>query len=124
MKRWLSLALLMGALFGLLGQEAAFAHVIPVAQSAQVTVSPQMSADCAEMMGLTKPQPQSEKQPCRGMTPDCIAKMGCAVPLALIPALTVATPAELRAVAPPQLPVARLVGHDTGPEPEPPTRLG
>lgn len=124
MKRWLSLALLMGALFGLLGQEAAFAHVMPVEKSAQVTASPQMSAECAEMMGLAKPRPQPEEQPCQGVTPDCIAKMGCAVSLALIPPLTAAMPVELRASTPPQGPVARLVGRDTGPEPEPPARLG
>lgn len=116
--------MLAGALLGLLGQEAAFAHVMPVAKAEQVaTPAGPMSADCAEMMGLAKQAQQPEK-PCQGMTPDCIAKMGCAVPLALIPPLAFATAPLFRAAAPPQMPVAPLIGRDTGPEPEPPARLG
>lgn len=122
MKRWLSLALLLGALLGLLGQEAAFAHVMPAQKAEQTATAARMNADCAEMMGLAKPQP--EKQPCQGMTPDCIAKMGCAVPLALIPPLVLDLVSQFRAAAPLQAPVAPLVGRDTGPEPEPPARLG
>lgn len=121
---WFSLLLLAGALLGLFGQEAAFAHVMPTAKAEQTTESAgQMSADCAQMMGLAKQQPQPEK-PCQGMTSDCIAKMGCAVPLAVIPPFTLYAPPQLRAAAPPQMPVAALNGRDTGPEPEPPARLG
>lgn len=123
MKRWFSLLLLLGALLGLLGQEAAFAHVLPVAKAEHPVTAAQMSADCAEMMGLAKRSPQPEA-PCQGMTPDCIAKMGCAVPLALIPPLAINGVRLIREDTPPQLPVAPLVGRDTGPEPEPPTRLG
>ena len=123
MKRWFSLLLLLGALLGLLGQEAAFAHVMPVANVEQTVAASQMSADCAEMMGLAKQKPQPEK-PCQGMTPDCIAKMGCAVPVALLPPLAPGVAREFRAATPPQMPVAPLVGRNTGPEPEPPTRLG
>lgn len=123
MKRWFSLALLLGALFGLLGQEAAFAHVMPVEKAEQTATAAQMNADCAEMMGLAKQSPQPEA-PCQGMTPDCIAKMGCAVPLALIPPLAFDLVPQFRAAAPSQTPVAPLVGRDTGPEPEPPARLG
>lgn len=124
MKCWFSLALLIGALLGLLVQEAAFAHVMPVEKAEQTATVAQMNADCAEMMGLAKPQPQPEKQPCQGMTPECIAKMGCAVPLALIPPLAFDLVPQFRAAAPLQTPVAPLVGRDTGPEPEPPARLG
>lgn len=124
MKRWLSLALLCGALLGLMGQEAAFARVMPVAKLEQVAAAAQMSPECAEMMGLAKPQPQPEKQPCQGMTPDCIAKMGCAVPVALLPPLAPGVAREFRAATPQQMPVAPLDGRNTGPEPEPPTRLG
>lgn len=123
MKRWLSLALLMGALLGLLGQEAAFAHVMPVEKAEQTATVAQMSADCAEMMGLAKQAPQPEK-PCQGLTPDCIAKMGCAVPVALIPSVAIGEPLEFRGRAPPLASVAALVGRDTGPEPEPPAFLG
>lgn len=55
----------MGALLGLLGQEAAFARVMPVEKAEQISAAAQMNADCAEMMGLAKPQPQPEKQPDR-----------------------------------------------------------
>lgn len=127
MKRWFSLLLLMGALLGLIGQEAAFARVLPTAQAAQTIAAAQtdpgqMSADCAEMMKLAQqPQPGA---PCQGMTPDCIAKMGCAVPVALIPPLLGAAPTQFRLLAPRQTPVARLVGREISPEPHPPAALG
>jgi hypothetical protein len=122
-KRLISLLLLAGALLGLLGQEVAFAHVMP-AQNAEQVSAPDaaMSADCARMMGLAKQQQQPEK-PCQGMTPDCIAKMGCAVPLALIPPLAFDASPQFREASPPQMPVAALIGRDTGPEPEPPATL-
>ena len=123
MKRWLTLLMLFGALLGLLGQEAAFAQVMPPQKAAQMATGPQMSAECAEMMGLARQAPQPAK-PCQAMTPDCMAKMGCAVPLALIPPLSVDTAPYFRAAVPPQLPVAALFGRDTGPEPEPPAHLG
>ncbi|PAL19823.1 hypothetical protein [Sphingopyxis sp. GW247-27LB] len=123
MKRWLSLLLLLGALLGLLGQEAAFADVMPVMKADQTANVPQMSADCAEMMALAKQQTQPE-DPCQGMTPDCMAKMGCGVALALLPPLPIALPGEYRASMPPQASTMPLVGRDTGPEPEPPAILG
>lgn len=122
-KRWFSLLLLMGALLGLVGQEAAIARVMSAQKAEQTATFLQMSPECAEIMGLAKQTPQPEK-PCQGMTPDCIAKMGCAVPMALIPRLSFEAVPQLRAVAPPQMPVAPLVGRDTGPEPEPPATLG
>lgn len=127
MKRWFSLALLMGALLGLIGQESAFARVVPAAQAAQTsavvqTDSGQMSADCAEMMKLAQ-QPQQDT-PCQGMTPDCVAKMGCSVPVALIPPLLGAAPTKFRLLAPRQMPVARLIGREVSPEPHPPAFLG
>lgn len=123
MKRWLSLALLLGALPGLLGQEAAFAHMMPVEKAEQATAMAQMSPECAQMMGLAKQQPESGT-PCKGMTPECIAKMGCAVPLALLPPFASGVSREFREDTPPQMPVSPLLGRDTGPEPEPPARLG
>ena len=128
MKCWLSLLLLMGALLGLVGQEVAFAQVMPNAQADQAAAAVpadkgEMSAECAEMMSLAKSPPQSGG-PCQGMTPGCIAKMGCAVPLALIPPMMITSSTQFRPATPPQLPVARLIGRNTGPEPDPPTRLG
>ena len=123
MKRWFSLLLLMGALLGLMGQEAAFARVMPVATAESTVAASQMSADCAEMMGLAQQKPQPDK-PCQGMTPDCVAKMGCAVAVALIPPFLSAAPTENHLSAPLQMPVAVLVGRETSPEPHPPARLG
>jgi len=123
MKRWLSLLLVLGALLGLMGQEAAFAHVMPVQKAEQPAAAAQMSADCAQMMGLTKQQPKSD-EPCQGMTPDCIAKMGCAVPLALVPPLVSGAAPQFRAMIPDIAPASPLVGRNFGPEPEPPARLG
>lgn len=128
MKRWFSLLLFMGALLGLMGQGAAFAHVMPVAKAEQTVAAAQasagqMSADCAQMMGLTKQKPEPAK-PCQGMTPDCVAKMGCAVAVALIPPLPVAIRSEYRHSTPRQMPVAPLIGRETSPEPHPPASLG
>lgn len=123
MKRWLSLLLLLGALLGLMGQEAAFAHVLPVANAEQVAATAQMSPECAEMMGLAKQKPKSD-QPCQGMTPECIAKMGCAVPLALLPHPASGAAPQFRAMPPGIAPASPLVGRNLGPEPEPPARLG
>ena len=128
MKRWFSLALLMGALLGLMGQDAAFAQVMPSAQAGRaVAAAPadtgKMSPECAEMMRLA-PQPVPSDIPCQGMTPDCVAKMGCAVPVAVVPPLLGATPTRFRLLVPRQMPVARLVGREISPEIHPPANLG
>lgn len=123
MKRWFPLLLLMGVLLGLIGQGGAFAHVMPVEKAAQTTAAAPMSPDCAKMMGLTKQTPQPAK-PCEGMTPDCMAKMGCAVPLALLPPLASDAALEFRAMPPSLVPESPLVGRNFGPEPEPPAHLG
>lgn len=123
MKRWLSRLLLLGALLGLLGQETAFAHVMPAQKVEQTTAAAQMSPDCAAMMGLAKQSPQPE-QPCHGMTPECIAKMGCAIPVALIPAIIIGGPLQFSGLTAPLPTVAALVGRETRPEPEPPADLG
>lgn len=120
MKRWLTLMLLAGALLGLFGQEAAFAMARPVAEAQQPVASPAMSNECAEMMGVDSSRPD---QPCKGMTLDCIAKMGCAIPLAAVtPAAPPAVGDCQRELADP-LAVQRLVGRSFGPEPEPPLLL-
>ena len=123
MKHWFSLLHLLGALLGLLGPEAAFAHVMPVAKAEQTAAATAMSPDCAEMMGLAKQQQQPET-PCQGMTPDCVAKMGCAVSVALLPPLAFGASLQFRAALPTLQPVAPLIGRETGPEPEPPAHLG
>lgn len=115
MKRLLALFLLIGALTGLLGQEAAFASGPrePMIEMAA------MSADCMEMMQQDQQEPG--KRPCEGLTLDCIAAMGCTIPLFAVP-----EPGRLGAsLYARQLhflpPVRQLVGLSTGPEPPPPT---
>lgn len=130
MKRWLSMMLLIGAMLGLFAQEAAFASALPMQMSVQASAPAGMSEDCAEMMGLTAqsevgqseagPQPE---MPCQGLTLDCIAKMGCALPLALVPPAMSAVQTVYRPNTPALMPVARLVGRNLSPEPEPPTLL-
>ncbi|MBA4757989.1 hypothetical protein [Sphingosinicella sp.] len=121
MKHWLTLMLLAGALLGLFGQEAAFAMARPVVEAQQPVASPAMSPECAEMMGVDTAQPD---QPCKGMTLDCIAKMGCAVPLAVVtPGAPLVVAGHRRELVDP-LAVQRLVGRSFGPEPEPPLALG
>lgn len=120
MKRILHALLLVGALIGLFGQQAAYAagaHTI----TAPMTAS-QMSEDCMEMM--QEPQPEPAKQPCKGLTLDCIAAMGCAVPIMLGgPAPSTVPP---HAHAPPSFwsAIAVLAGSDLPPEQHPPTILG
>jgi hypothetical protein len=82
----------------------------------------QMSADdCMKMMA----QAEHEKReaPCKGLTLDCIAAMGCTVPL------TLAEPFVLPASPPlsrlePTIHAARvLAARVVAPEPEPPSQI-
>ena len=123
MARWFSLLVLAGALLGLLGQEAAFAQTVPVNMAERAVVAGQMAPECAEMMGLTQPVQQPDK-PCQGMTPDCVAKMGCASTLAVFEPFTFNSAPQLRAAAPLRALILPLIGHVTGPEPEPPAHFG
>ena len=124
MKHAFRLFLLLGALIGLLGQEAAFASG-PPAVSAPMTMSAMvasgMSEDCMKMMAQ---QQQPAQKPCKGMTLACIAAMGCVVPMALrndAPTLAVREAGPTLAFWS-TTPV--LHGSELAPEPEPPTLLG
>lgn len=120
-KRWLSFLLLFGAALGLLGQEAAFASApaMPVTETA--ASAPAMSDECAEMMGIDK---SGDGAPCKGLSLDCIAKMGCALPLAVATATVSLATTDHRAAPVDRLPVTRLHGRNPGPEPDPPLFLG
>ena len=116
MKRFLPLLLLIGALSGLLGQEAAFASGprVPMIEMAAGA----MSTDCMKMMQQGGQEPG--KMPCKGLTLDCIAAMGCTIPLFAVP-----EPGAVGGLLyAPQLhflpPVRQLAGLSTGPEPPPP----
>src|SRR3546814_12170503 len=120
----LHLFLLLGALIGLLGQEAAFASG-PPAVSAPMAVSSMadsgMSEDCMKMMAQ---QPQPAQKPCKGMTLACIAAMGCVIPMAVrndAPGLAAREAGPTLAFWPTS---TVLRGSDIHPEPEPTPLLG
>lgn len=118
-KRLFSLLLLIGAVLGLLSQEVVLASA-PAVRDEAVAAST-MSEDCAEMMGFDQSQ---DKKPCEGLTIDCIAKMGCAIPPVIVsPALPLAMAAQMPGLPDP-LPIRRLSGRVIGPEPDPPLLLG
>lgn len=123
-KRAFHLFLLLGALIGLLGQEAAFASG-PPAVSAPMAMSGMadsgMSEDCMKMMAQ---QQQPAQKPCKGMTLACIAAMGCVIPMAArndAPVLGAREAGPTLAFWPT---TTVLHGSDLTPEPEPPTLLG
>jgi hypothetical protein len=87
--------------------------------------APAMSDECAEMMGIDVSKDKSQdKKPCKGLTLDCIAKMGCALPLAIATPAAILAASDHRAAPTDQLPVSRLRGRSYGPEPDPPLFLG
>ena len=113
-------------MLGLFAQEAAFASAPSMQMSEQVTAPAGMSEDCAEMMGLSVHSDlgQQPEKPCDGMTLDCVAKMGCASAIALVPVAPSDLAIEIVLGEPTLMPVPRLVGRNLRPEPEPPARLG
>lgn len=78
MKRLLRLVLIFSALSGFFGQAMAFAQV-PHRQAAEQQVA--RADDCMEAMTAAKPEKQGG--PCKDITLDCIAAMGCVVPMIL-----------------------------------------
>ena len=125
MRRWLSLFLLIGALAGLFGQEMAFAAASTAPMQNQAGEDVGMSADCAEMMGIEQPEPAPESgAPCTGMTFECIAKMGCAAPAALLPAALLNLAYRLWQPAPSVSFVTSMSGRTVSPELHPPAVLG
>lgn len=121
MKRFLPLTLLLGALFGLLGQQAALATGPAwqsVVSSASNDRAPMNAADCEAMM-----DDSPEELPCTGLTLDCIAAMGCVVPMTLVSDASVYSGIPAYRTLPPEAIFRILAGRDVPPEPEPPTLL-
>jgi hypothetical protein len=117
LKARLSLFLLVGALLGLFGQGLAYAAGPRLAPRVEASHAMQPGTDCA---GMTTPEKAAPEHPCKGLTLECIAQMGCIVPM------TFAEPAPvmMRASAP-RLPATwptriALPGLEVAPEPEPP----
>lgn len=125
MHRLLALFLLIGALVGLFGQEMAFATASVAPMQNQSLADGSMSADCAEMMGIEQGEPAPEPgAPCTGMTFECIAKMGCAAPAALLPATLLNPAYRLWQPAPSVSFVTSMSGRSVSPELHPPAVLG
>lgn len=122
-KLMLSLLMLLGALIGLMGQEAAFAAAPVHAPAAIMKMSEgaaPMSADCMEMM---QKAPQPAQKPCKGLTLDCIAAMGCVVPLAVTPESALGEKMIYERMEHFPASANALAGRAVAPEPEPPTLL-
>lgn len=127
MKRALRILLLLGALAGLFGQQAAYALgpsiVEPLlAQSSSMATQDDLAMmDCAEMMAQPVGKTSNQDHPCKGLTLACIAQMGCTVPVLLVAAPMVASIAPMPLVAFEPTILRPLSGRSLAPEPEPPT---
>lgn len=116
MKHLLSLLLLFGAMVGLFGQEAAYATAPAFTAAAATSMSP----DCTTMAHKSAGTKQT---PCKGLTFGCIASMGCAVPLMMLPAPTLGVePICQQTEYSPGSP-GSLIGRALEPEPDPPSLL-
>ena len=114
--------LLVGALLGIFGQQAARAagpmwHPIaaPPLVGDESTVG---NADCTKMVDK-----QHREKPCKGLTLDCIAAMGCVVPMTLSGDLPPAENVAIRHDLPTEAAILGLAGRMLAPEPEPPAIL-
>ncbi|MDQ2893631.1 MAG: hypothetical protein M3R64_11175 [Pseudomonadota bacterium] len=105
------------AVFGLFGQSTAMAMATAGGVSAPMASMTGMT--CADMPAPGSPQ----KAPCKGMTLQCIAQMGCAAPAVLAP--TMFSPREhIRSGhRHHSTQAARLIGRSDEPFPDPPTLL-
>ncbi|MDB5577748.1 MAG: hypothetical protein JWR80_2924 [Bradyrhizobium sp.] len=117
MTRFFRLILLTFALLGLAAQSAVVAAA-PIS-AAQPMKASMAGMDCGDIL----PVPMPDGSPCKKMTWQCIAAMGCATSAALQPATIVA--GERLATRGTHVPsiVARLTGRSYGPEPDPPSFL-
>lgn len=117
MTRFLRLFLLTMAAFGLFGQSTAMAM-----GSAHAGMPMQASLAGMDCMGMTKGTTPNGA-PCKKMTWQCIATMGCATAAAIEP-----TRAATPVIAAPRVShrwqiATRLLGRSYGPEPDPPSLL-
>ncbi|MGV9005912.1 MAG: hypothetical protein ACOH1H_04145 [Brevundimonas sp.] len=108
------------AMAGFVGQ--ASAHATPFQTFEATGGAAEM--DCAEMMVMADEASGGAIDPCNEMTPDCIAKMGCAAVVVPVPsALTLARPFAPRAM---KFTAVNVVREGAGPLPlkNPPKPLG
>lgn len=110
--------LLVAALIGLLGQAAAYAAGPRWPAASMPTAS--AMADCMQMMEKQKPA----EKPCKGITLDCMAAMGCTLPVLLKDGPEPSTIVPSKSLGAFWPPVTALAGEDLAPEPDPPSVLG
>lgn len=124
LKRVLPFLLLLGALTGLFGQEVAFARGPDLASPAAAAqqIAGMSGMDCAGMM-MESPSHHDGSKPCKGMTPDCMAQMGCVAPVLLNEGNTPATIKPLASKAFYWSSTSRLIGRSYAPELDPPSLL-
>ncbi len=118
MTRFLRLLLLAFALFGLVGESTAMAMAPPAGATMPIKAS-MADMDCRDMAPAAMP----DGVPCKKITWQCIATMGCVTAAALEP---VAPTARLRLGAGTShgsSDTAPLFGRSYGPEPDPPAFL-
>lgn len=118
MTRFLHLLLLTFAMVGLAGQSTAMA-MAPVMASQAAEQAVMTGMDCKDMA----PTPSSGSAPCKKLTWQCIAAMGCLTASALEPSMPVMGVHLRVRTAPASRDVTRLVGRSYGPEPDPPSFL-
>lgn len=124
LKRVLPLLLLLGTWIGLLGQEVAFARSPDLARPAAVAQQTARAngMDCAGMSMVSRSHLGGSK-PCKGSTPDCIAKMGCVAPVLLNEGTAPAAITPPVSGPPFQPSTSHLAGRSYAPEPYPPNIL-
>ncbi|MDB5582289.1 MAG: hypothetical protein JWR80_7465 [Bradyrhizobium sp.] len=118
MTRFLRLLLLTFAMAGLAGQSTAMA-MAPVMVSNAAKQAAMANMDCKDMATM----PASDGAPCKKLTWQCIATMGCLTASALQPAMLAMDAHPLVRAVPASRDVTRLVGRSYGPEPDPPSLL-
>lgn len=113
--------LLLGALYGLLGLQAAYA-MGPAASPTMMAANHSTSAgnDCADMAAQKQGKTNA---PCKGLTLDCVAQMGCVVSMTIAGVPPVLDHAPLRSELDFWPAVAVLTGGTILPEPHPPSIL-
>ena len=113
-KRLLQLALLLGAVVGLLGQSAALARL-----PTPTTDTHAMSDDCMQQMA--QPKVAKPEKPCHGLTLDCISAMGCIVNVTLAEAIVLPLALSSIVLAPTDPRSPHLSGRAVAPNLEPPS---
>lgn len=74
------------AVAGLVGQSGAFAQSTHAPDHVAAAMD-----DCPDRGGMVDPDAPGQNQPCPDSSPACMAKPGCAAPLAVLPAAVRAT---------------------------------